>query len=745
MSKNILCFACVSLAIFVSGCATVDSQPPRTGYNFFFTPGRHLEELVEQRLFDEAEKVFEREKEFFVTKKEDHWDALTNLANGVNRRHLPRLRASLSDIQSIQWPAPYSEWKWIANAIQRIYDELEKYDAHPVIDFTALRLPEADALEREIKALQEQIKDTATDRLMEYPLDSRVDFFEIYPVPVCARTIINENIDALLSALRNNDPNAIEAFYQTYQVHMSSHSREKTGICYFKGILPASSRSCVVGFSEIFDAIRKIREKEIPLKEIPNSKVVLIEITSSTLLKKREIDFPVAIDVDLPFPTEKSDLQNALDSPIARDADIMLLIDVSVARSTREIFKSNQIDSQFQSGSMSEPNPDYNYAQNIVNIARQQLMQAQMEKSTIDSQYCYGYGCLTKLALQIAAFDIMKKKQIQLNEAMAKLGGTPMTIEKPVYTRYAYNQVVINAAKSMTVNYYVIDRISRSYYKGAFDVRKTRKFEVVYNLHENDKNYWSRKGNANNEEDVVKFEEDPVTVKLSDILEQCTSKDIKKCPLPELNTIYAEITKNRSHVLDKFKKQASVATPADDERFKSVVVVHTPSGKTGSGFYVRDDLVLTNYHVIEGSRYVEMRLFDKRETFGKVVDHDIRLDAALIKVEARGKPLSFYEQPALRLGDTVEAIGHPSGLEFTITRGIISGLREIKSSYAPGGKPIQFIQTDAAINPGNSGGPLFLGHSVIGVNTQKLAATDIEGLGFAIHYSEILDFLAEHR
>jgi hypothetical protein len=105
-------------------------------------------------------------------------------------------------------------------------------------------------------------------------------------------------------------------------------------------------------------------------------------------------------------------------------------------------------------------------------------------------------------------------------------------------------------------------------------------------------------------------------------------------------------------------------------------------------------------------------------------------------------PSSLYDNQTLPLGETVEAIGHPGGLEFSITRGIISGLREITSTYAPGGKPIRFIQTDAAMNPGNSGGPLFLNNNVIGVNTQKVASIAIEGLGFAIHYSELSDFLS---
>lgn len=176
-----------------------------------------------------------------------------------------------------------------------------------------------------------------------------------------------------------------------------------------------------------------------------------------------------------------------------------------------------------------------------------------------------------------------------------------------------------------------------------------------------------------------------------------------------------------------------------------MVVVYNPKGGLGTGFYVRDDLVLTNYHVTEGAQFVEMKLFGGQESFGKVISKDIRLDLALIKTQSRGIPVTFYTENKLPLGKTVEAIGHPKRLEFSIARGVVSAIRKIQSKRASGGKPILFIQTDTAINPGNSGGPLFLGKKVVGVNTQKLAATGLEGLGFSIHYSEVLNFLRKNN
>ena len=162
----------------------------------------------------------------------------------------------------------------------------------------------------------------------------------------------------------------------------------------------------------------------------------------------------------------------------------------------------------------------------------------------------------------------------------------------------------------------------------------------------------------------------------------------------------------------------------------------------GSGFFVAEDLVLTNYHVISKSGAVSVKLYSGRPLDGSVVAQDIRLDLALIRVAAQGKPAILYTDRNLPVGQTVEAVGHPRGLEFSVTRGIISGIRLLPSLEAPTERPVQYIQTDTAINPGNSGGPLFLNGKVIGVNTWR--STKDENIGFAVHYGEILAFLSEN-
>ncbi len=115
----------------------------------------------------------------------------------------------------------------------------------------------------------------------------------------------------------------------------------------------------------------------------------------------------------------------------------------------------------------------------------------------------------------------------------------------------------------------------------------------------------------------------------------------------------------------------------------------------------------------------------------------------MVKVQARGVPIVFYDG-AIPLGSTVEAIGHPKGLNFSITRGVVSAIRKRPGIIGAGGKEVTFIQTDTPINPGNSGGPLFLGGKVVGINDWKLSEKGIEGIGFSIHYTEVQAFLKEN-
>lgn len=172
----------------------------------------------------------------------------------------------------------------------------------------------------------------------------------------------------------------------------------------------------------------------------------------------------------------------------------------------------------------------------------------------------------------------------------------------------------------------------------------------------------------------------------------------------------------------------------------AVVQIATKSG-TGTGFYLRGyDYIITNHHVVGENRKVTVKgkKFDK--TLTDVVFSDPRHDIAFL-----APPVDMHAAPDLKLGnyaelldgDTVIAIGHPYGLNYTATQGVISRVDRVQQG-------IKYIQIDAAINPGNSGGPLITEKGeVVGVNTFIIKGGD--NLGFALPVTYLKEALDQYE
>jgi len=155
--------------------------------------------------------------------------------------------------------------------------------------------------------------------------------------------------------------------------------------------------------------------------------------------------------------------------------------------------------------------------------------------------------------------------------------------------------------------------------------------------------------------------------------------------------------------------------------------------KTGNYTYI-----ITCAHVInEPGISVRVQTEDGTTYDAEIVGIDTRTDLGVLKIKAKGLPAAeFGNSDSLRVGDSVYAIGNPGGIEFfgSFTGGFVSAIDRPVSSEI--GYTMKCIQHDAAINPGNSGGALVNVYGqVIGINSQKIAATDYEGMGFAIPIS----------
>jgi S1-C subfamily serine protease len=726
--------------------AATDGAKKSNTYSFFYDQGDHLKDLMKAGQYEEASLLYSKyQAEFFDKKRDKYVALLDDLAARLNGFFQPRFEASNTGLVRQASPDP-ATWQGARTAIAKAHQDLDAFTPHQILCTGSRRSAARDTLAENLKGTEAAWRAAASEAFEK--LDIQQNFFGTFPIAFDQpEAFLVENFARVESRLRAGGQPAVLAFAKTYQSELipaplplpadapadakpvtaaPSSLQGRLANLYVDLALAANPGKDRLKTAML--AVAEARKAGLTPTEVPGLSIAFVEATSQTLLKEGQIDFPVAIDVDLPFKTVKTSLDEALG--VTSSFDYVMVLEVSMAKSRQRAQKRDQINSKYLSGHREIPNPDYE-------PARMAVYQAQSAVSSNDAQYCQGYGCLGKAIAGIAL-------AVKLKSVNEKFSQTPMTLTEPVYQDYQFNASDMTVRKAVTANYYVVDARHRSYFKSVFDVGEEKNFRLAYNLNEKDKNIDTYLKEYDKEESVKRFDEAPATVRLSDVLSQYVAQGGDSKPFKSLAALREEmlVDKNKALVEHRQRERNQTATSQDDARFDSVVVILNPKGSLGTGFFVEPDLILTNYHVIEGAQFVEMKMRNGLETFGKVVKSDVRLDLALVRIQARGKPVQFHTG-AIPLGATVEAIGHPKGLEFSITRGVVSALRKKPSLFGVGGKEVLFVQTDTPVNPGNSGGPLFLNNEVVAVNDNKFAAKGIEGIAFSVHYAEVQDFLKE--
>ena len=241
-----------------------------------------------------------------------------------------------------------------------------------------------------------------------------------------------------------------------------------------------------------------------------------------------------------------------------------------------------------------------------------------------------------------------------------------------------------------------------------------------------------------------------------------------------------EITKqNSTGITQTAVKNENSTTQAVDKVKDAVVSIITYSGNSQNSFIGTDDTdidsnteqvnsegsgviykkegesayLVTNTHVINGAKKVDVRLTDGTKVPGEIVGSDTYSDIAVVKISSEkvSTVAEFGDSSQLSVGETAIAIGSPLGSEYanTVTQGIVSSLNRHVSLKSEDGQAISTnaIQTDTAINPGNSGGPLInIQGQVIGITSSKIASnggTSVEGLGFAIPANDVINIIKQ--
>ena len=431
-----------------------------------------------------------------------------------------------------------------------------------------------------------------------------------------------------------------------------------------------------------------------------------------------------------------------------------------------DVETQDQMMSQLVAGTQQVPNPRYNAIQiEIRNAERAYLIaQAQFERSTSAALNYNPYGgwasTLNQLAGNIGqakAGREMKESRNKYNSLVSELSNTPMYLDKDIMRSYKYTVNNISSKKQSIYDVIIINNENINYKE--FIITETKKFRVAENINSNDKNYKNLLTKYNNSQDISDWENKQFNkIDYSQILNDINQiQKIEK--IEDINKLYSTLNfqivqknkpkKSKSFFSSLFnwgskdnddQHQNKQSNASVDQRFDSVVVVKTSDG-FGSGFYIESNKVVTNYHVIEGYKNVTVSDSKGNDTSARVLKIDKKRDLALLEVNRSGNPVQLSNDP-IYSGMKVQALGHPNGLSYSMTQGIVSSVRKYSSTYdITGNANILFVQTDAAINRGNSGGPLFHENKVIGVNTQGMSKARTEGLNFAVHVDELKRFL----
>lgn len=423
----------------------------------------------------------------------------------------------------------------------------------------------------------------------------------------------------------------------------------------------------------------------------------------------------------------------------------------------------NQMMSKVVTGVRSVPNPDFRRLEAEIRDKERKAMLAKRESENYErklnnTQYS-GVGWLDVLSVAantsgaISFNNRYRSLQNELTSLIDSYSSTPMYLDQEVFSSYTYEVVGVSSEKK--AHYDVIQYKNNNFYKQSTSIDENKVFKVAYNIQTQDKKYEELIKKYHTMDNVKVWENKKINdLDIKDFLVKLNSTENTK--LDSVKDVYSflnyEQDKEKSFWKNIFnfskkKNNTKIASlpnsssyETKDERFNSVVVVKHGSGM-GSGFFVSEDEILTNYHVIEGAMTISIMDINGKKSSAVVIKTDLKRDLALLKTNMKGKPVSFYSGQ-LKQGEMVEALGHPKGRKFSLTKGWISAIRQESSTYSStNSSNVLFIQSDVAINPGNSGGPLFYKNKVVGVNTQGLSKKKTEGMNFAVHFSEVKKFI----
>jgi S1-C subfamily serine protease len=763
---------CISAATVLSGCVTTQGPASEGQPNvlnslgdLFDSTGMEFRKLVDAGKTDEARSYFNQNKIYFEKKYIKEKKPLTKELVALGKWHYGNtyekdVNVILSGLKDVRSPTGSESWVQISTLLDKAKNSIDGINRDDLLNISGEGAEGYSALAAEVKRVKDIFAANKSAALAstydEVILSGKVP--QSYPgggfanLDYLTSTPFQDQLFARISGA--SDEAMRDELFKKYADVLSGDTR--TRVIKESIIGKARERFLADGRIDLdeLSEIQALGKQHGALTEFANAvKVGYVDLTATSFRDRNVFDYEIAFNQD--YSIELSDAKEALLSGSLSAYDYVFVTDLSAAKIFREFKSKREQIGKTQTGTRQDPNPEYVQATTDYQRAMANLQSTQINNAVQGAKPCYGWGCVVGGLLRGASEGISSST---VKEKAAKLANTPQHLTVPVYSQYSYQLVDVNVSKVARVDYYVVDVKKKQIHANYFETKDHEKFTISYNVSDNDPDRDSILRNNQKEDDVTAWEKKPLSINISTLFDPKNIATAEKTKLTTVEAFLKPLT-TRKYASAKptygsgsepqtFTKGSFVSTSSTasagtstiaDERFDSVVIIKN-ANSIGAGFYVTPDLVLTAHHVVNKANLVEMTFYDGTKTYGKVIDHDIRLDLAIVKAQTVGKPVKIHSGP-IRLGETAEAIGHPKGYEFTITRGVVSAVRKQQSQVIKSIAPVEFIQTDTPISPGNSGGPLFLKDTVIGVNDWVRVDKASQNLNFSVSFNEIRNYL----
>ena len=483
-----------------------EERVSRRFYMLFWDQGDHLKKLVLEGGIRRSAKLYIEQQEYFADPKnrEESRVTLDTLAERLNELSVPSMAAAIKRLKRIAWPAAPSQWGVIRKSIVAARNALDAYPEEGLLAEPEYHSPLTGELDRTISELIRRIEEGAATEFAAFDHFGEEVFMDLYPVSLQSDVFLDANYPSIKLRLEAADTGELQRFATNLTADRLGEARWRMlGNLYVAASLKESDQDGNHGLADVLKAVAGAKEVGFEPKIVPGLKLGFVETTSQTLLKQKQIEFPAQIKVDLPAEIAKADIDQALTNPTAESSDYLIVFDVALAKAKRRVTKTKNTPSTILVGYDTKPNPNYNMAQNELNIAQMNVQSAGMNEASVNAQFCQGIGCFGKALFQIAAGVKYAEAEGILKAAMDKLRSTPMTIEVPRFEGYQYQVATVKGEKTMTVHYYVIDRKKNTYFKSTFDVVEKKNFEVAYNISDRDPDKEKYLSEVDNEETVV--------------------------------------------------------------------------------------------------------------------------------------------------------------------------------------------------------------------------------------------------